>query len=45
MFGLCNSSQTLQHCVLPIFADMVEASKKVFMYDLSVIGDTYEERF
>nr|GEZ31634.1 reverse transcriptase domain-containing protein [Tanacetum cinerariifolium] len=41
-FGLCNASKTFQRCMLAIFHDMVEKTMEVFMDDLSVFGNSFE---
>ncbi|WJZ81227.1 hypothetical protein VitviT2T_001080 [Vitis vinifera] len=42
-FGLCNAPATFQRCMLSIFSDMVERIMEVFMDDITVYGDSYEE--
>ncbi|XP_070014032.1 uncharacterized protein [Nicotiana sylvestris] len=42
-FGLCNASTTFRRCMMAIFTDMVEDILEVFMYDFSVVGDSFEE--
>ncbi|WJZ98608.1 hypothetical protein VitviT2T_017120 [Vitis vinifera] len=42
-FGLCNAPATFQRCMLCIFSDMVERIMEVFMDDIIVYGDSYEE--
>ncbi|RVW88069.1 Retrovirus-related Pol polyprotein from transposon 17.6 [Vitis vinifera] len=42
-FGLCNAPATFQRCMLSIFNDMVERIMEVFMDDITVYGDSYEE--
>nr|GEW85047.1 reverse transcriptase domain-containing protein [Tanacetum cinerariifolium] len=41
-FSLCNAHGTFQRCMLAIFHDMVEKTMKVFMYDFSVIRNSFE---
>nr|GFA50733.1 reverse transcriptase domain-containing protein [Tanacetum cinerariifolium] len=41
-FGLCNAPGTFQRCMLAIFHDMVEKTMEVFMDDLSVFGNSFE---
>nr|GEY27030.1 reverse transcriptase domain-containing protein [Tanacetum cinerariifolium] len=41
-FGLCNAPGTFQRCMLAIFHDMVEKTMKVFLDDLSVFGNSFE---
>nr|GEU68811.1 transposon Ty3-I Gag-Pol polyprotein [Tanacetum cinerariifolium] len=41
-FGLCNAPGTFQRCMLAIFHDMVEKTMEVFMDDLSVFGNYFE---
>ncbi|RVW13354.1 hypothetical protein CK203_095766 [Vitis vinifera] len=43
LFGLCNAPATFQRCMLSIFSDMVERIMEVFMDDITVYGDSYEE--
>ena len=42
-FGLCNASATFQRCMVSIFSDMVEKFLEVFMDDLSVFGDSFND--
>ncbi|KAL6349613.1 hypothetical protein AAG906_035774 [Vitis piasezkii] len=42
-FGLCNAPTTFQRCMLSIFSDMVERIMEVFMDDITIYGDTFEE--
>ncbi|RVW66789.1 Retrovirus-related Pol polyprotein from transposon 17.6 [Vitis vinifera] len=42
-FGLCNAPATFQRCMLSIFSDMVERIMEVFMDDITVYGNSYEE--
>ncbi|XP_076946116.1 uncharacterized protein LOC143617447 [Bidens hawaiensis] len=37
-FGLCNTPDTFQHCMVAIFQDMIETSMEVFIDDFSVYG-------
>nr|GEY74315.1 reverse transcriptase domain-containing protein [Tanacetum cinerariifolium] len=41
-FGLCNAPGTFQRCMLAIFHDMVEKTMEVFMDNLSVFGNSFE---
>ncbi|GKC02654.1 reverse transcriptase domain-containing protein [Tanacetum coccineum] len=41
-FGLCNAPTTFQRCILAIFHDMIEESMEVFMNDLSVFGNSFD---
>nr|GEY73642.1 reverse transcriptase domain-containing protein [Tanacetum cinerariifolium] len=41
-FGLYNAPSTFQRCMLAIFHDMVEKTMEVFMDDLSVFGNSFE---
>nr|GEZ04719.1 DNA-directed DNA polymerase [Tanacetum cinerariifolium] len=40
-FGLCNAPGTFQRCILAIFHDMVEKTMEVFMDDLSVFENSF----
>ena len=42
-FGLCNAPATFQRCMMSIFSDMVEKFIEVFMDDLSVFGDSFDD--
>ena len=42
-FGLCNALATFQRCMLAIFDGLIEKYMEVFMDDLSVYGDSFEE--
>ncbi|CAL8135446.1 unnamed protein product [Prunus armeniaca] len=42
-FGLCNAPATFQRCMLSIFSDMVEKFLEVFMDDISVFGDSFDD--
>ena len=42
-FGLCNAPATFQRCMLSIFSDMVERIMEVYMDDITVYGDDFEE--
>ncbi|XP_065629882.1 uncharacterized protein LOC136067643 [Quercus suber] len=42
-FGLCNAPATFQRCMVSIFSDMVEKFLEVFMDDLSVFGDSFDD--
>nr|GFA62274.1 reverse transcriptase domain-containing protein [Tanacetum cinerariifolium] len=41
-FGLCNTPDTFQRCMLAIFHNMVEKTMDVFMDDFSVFGNSFE---
>ena len=42
-FGLCNASATFQRCMLSIFSDMVERIMEVYMDDITVYGESFDE--
>ena len=42
-FGLCNAPATFQRCMLSMFSDMVEHIMEVYMDDITVYGDDFEE--
>jgi hypothetical protein len=42
-FGLCNAPATFQRCMMSIFSDMVGETMEVFMDDLSVFGNTFDD--
>ena len=42
-FRLCNAPATFQKCMVSIFSDMVEKFSEVFMDDLSVFGDSFDD--
>ena len=42
-FGLCNAPATFQRCMMSIFSDMVEKCMEVFMDDLTVFGDSFDD--
>uniref|UniRef100_A0A2N9G390 RNA-directed DNA polymerase n=1 Tax=Fagus sylvatica TaxID=28930 RepID=A0A2N9G390_FAGSY len=42
-FGLCNAPATFQRCMMSIFSDMVGEIMEVFMDDLSVFGNTFDD--
>ena len=42
-FGLCNASATFQHCMLSIFSDMVVRIIEVYMDDITVYGESFDE--
>ena len=44
-FGLCNAPATFQRCMMSIFSDMVERFMEVFIDDLSVFGDSFNNCF
>ena len=41
-FGLCNAPGTFQRCMLSIFCDMVEHCLEVFMDDLTIFGNSFD---
>ena len=43
LFGLCNAPATFQRCMVSISSDMVEKFMEVFMDDLSVFGDFFDD--
>ena len=42
-FGLCNALATFQRCMLSIFSDLVERIMEVYMDDITVYGENFEE--
>ena len=42
-FGLCNAPATFQRCMLSIFSDLVEHIMEVYMDDVTVYGESFEE--
>ena len=42
-FGLCNAPTTFQRCMLSIFSDMVERIMEVYMDDITVYGESFDE--
>ena len=42
-FGLCNALATFQRCMLSIFSDMVERIMEVYMDDITVYGESFDE--
>ena len=42
-FGLCNAPATFQRCMLSIFNDLVECIIEVYMDDITVYGESFEE--
>nr|GEY81221.1 DNA-directed DNA polymerase [Tanacetum cinerariifolium] len=40
-FGLCNTLETFQRCMMAIFHDMIQKTMEVFMDDFSVFGDIF----
>ena len=42
-FGLCNAPTTFQRCMLNIFSDMVERIMEVYMDDITVYGESFDE--
>ena len=43
LFGLCNAPATFQRCMLSIFTDMVERIREVYMDDITVYGESFDE--
>nr|GFB97499.1 reverse transcriptase domain-containing protein [Tanacetum cinerariifolium] len=41
-FGVCNAPATFQRCMLAIFHDMIKESVEVFMDDLSVFVNSFD---
>ena len=41
-FGLCNTLDTFQRCMMAIFSNMVEKTIEVFMDDFSVLGNSID---
>ena len=42
-FGLCNAPTTFQRCMLNIFSDMVECIMEVYIDDITVYGESFDE--
>ena len=42
-FGLCNTPATFQRCMLSIFSDMVERIMEVYMDDITVYEESFDE--
>ena len=42
-FGLCNAPTTFQRCMLSIFSDMVERIMEVYIGDITVYGESFDE--
>ena len=42
-FGLCNAPATFQRCMLSILCDMVEHCLEVFMDDLTVFKNSFDD--
>ena len=42
-FGLCNAPATFQLCMLSIFSDLVERIMEVYMDDITVYGESFDE--
>ena len=42
-FSLCNAPATFQRCMLGIFSDMVERIMEVYMDDITVYGESFDE--
>ena len=42
-FVLCNAPATFKRCMMSIFSNMVEDTIEVFMDDISVVGDSFEQ--
>ena len=41
--GLCNAPATFQRCMLSIFSDMVKRIMEVYMDDITVYGESFDE--
>ena len=42
-FGLCNAPATFERCMLSISSNLVEHIMEVYMDDITLYGDTFEE--
>ena len=42
-FGLCNAPATVQRCMLSIFNDLVGRIMEVYMDDITIYGESFEE--
>ena len=42
-FSLCNAPSTFQRCMLSIFSDMVKRIMEVYMDDITVYGESFDE--
>ena len=42
-FGLCNAPTTFQRCMLSVFSDMVERIMEVYMDDITVYRESFDE--
>ena len=42
-FGLCNAPTIFQRCILSIFSDMVEHIMEVYMEDITVYEESFDE--
>ena len=42
-FGLCNAPATFQRCMLSIFSDLVEHIMEVYVDDITVYGESFDE--
>ena len=42
-FGLCNALAKFQRCMLSIFSEMVERIMEVYMDDITIYGNTFEQ--
>ena len=42
-FGLCNAPTTFQRYMLSIFSDLMECIMEVYMDDITIYGDSFEE--
>ena len=42
-FGLCNAQATFQRCMPSIFSNMVEHIMEVYMDDIAVYGESFDE--
>jgi len=43
LFGLCNTPTTFQRCMMSIFSDFITKIIEVFMDDIIVYGDSFDE--
>jgi len=42
-FGLCNAPATFQRCMLSLFSDMVKRFLEIFIDDVSIYGDSFDQ--